>query len=45
MPLHRDAHQKTDLVVKHIAIFRYVGLGYDFQFFLPQCFHGPLPPE
>src|SRR5262245_44749987 len=45
MPLHRDTHEKPDLIVKHIAIFRYVGLSYDIQFFTPQCFHGPLPPE
>ena len=45
MALHRNAHEEPDLIIKHIAIFRYVGLGYDFQFFTPQCFHGPLPTE
>src|SRR4029078_1011569 len=45
MACHRDAHERPDLIIKHIAIFRYVGLGYDFQFFTPQCFHGPLPFE
>src|SRR4029078_13184771 len=45
MALHRDAHEEPDLIIKHIAIFRYVGLGYDFQFFTPQCFHRSLPFE